>query len=50
MSEQLWVTEEGGSLSYWGAYSVMRRGKKRSGIQRVHAHLFRHGIAHRAAD
>jgi site-specific recombinase XerD len=49
-SEQLWVTEEGGPLSYWGAYSVMRRAKKRSGIQRVHAHLFRHGIAHRAAD
>jgi integrase/recombinase XerD len=49
-AEQLWVTEEGVALSYWGAFSVMRRAKKRSGIARVHAHLFRHGIAHRAAD
>jgi len=49
-AEQLWVTEAGAPLSYWGAFSVMRRAKKRSGIQRVHAHLFRHGIAHRAAD
>jgi site-specific recombinase XerD len=49
-AEQLWVTEDGKPLSYWGAYSLMRRAKKRSGIGRVHAHLFRHGIAHRAAD
>jgi integrase/recombinase XerD len=49
-AEQLWVTEEGKPLSYWGAFSVMRRAKKRTGIGRVHAHLFRHGIAHRAAD
>lgn len=49
-AEQLWVTEDGKPLSYWGAYSLMRRAKKRTGIERVHAHLFRHGIAHRAAD
>jgi hypothetical protein len=49
-SPQLWVTEAGGPLSYWGAQSLMRRTKKRSGIGRPHAHLFRHGIAHRAAD
>ena len=30
--------------------TIMRHAKKRSGIARVHAHLFRHGIAQRAAD
>src|SRR5262249_37380652 len=49
-AEQLWVTEEGVALRYWGAFSAMRRDKNRSAIARVHAHLFRHGIAHRAAD
>jgi len=29
---------------------VIRRAKKRSGITRVSAHLFRHSIAQRAAD
>src|SRR5262245_14687223 len=48
--EQLWVTEEGTALSYWVAFRVMRRAKNGSGIQRAHAYLFRHGIAHRAAD
>jgi integrase len=29
---------------------IVRRAKARSGITRLYAHLFRHGIAHRAAD
>lgn len=48
--EQLWVTDVGKPLSYWGAQNIVRRARERSGITRVHAHLFRHGIAHRAAD
>jgi integrase/recombinase XerD len=49
-AEQLWVTETGEPLSYWGAQNIIRRARKLSGIERVHSHLFRHGIAHRAAD
>jgi len=47
---QFWVTELGEPLSYWGAQNILRRAHKRSGIDRVHSHLFGHGIAHRAAD
>jgi site-specific recombinase XerD len=49
-TDRLWVTEVGSPLSYAGGQMLMRRAKARSGITRVHAHLFRHGIAHRAAD
>jgi site-specific recombinase XerD len=49
-TDQLWVTEVGGALSYWGGQMILRRARKRTGIARLHAHLFRHGIAHRAAD
>jgi site-specific recombinase XerD len=49
-TDRLWVTEAGGPLSYAGGQMVMRRARARSGIARLHAHLFRHGIAHRAAD
>ncbi len=49
-ADQLWVTDVGEPLSYWGAQNILRRARKRSGIARVHSHLFRHGIAHRAAD
>ena len=47
---QLWVTERGAPLSYWGGHMVVRRARARSGIARLHAHLFRHGMAQHAAD
>lgn len=43
--DRLWVTAEGEPLSYWGGQSIMRRLKQRSGIARLHWHLFRHGFA-----
>ncbi len=49
-TDQLWVTERGTGLGNSGMEMIMRRAKKRSGITRVHAHLFRHRIAQRAAD
>jgi site-specific recombinase XerD len=49
-TDQLWLTDRGGPLSYWGGQMILRRSRVRSGITRLHAHLFRHGIAHRAAD
>lgn len=50
VTDHLWVTEIGGPLSYAGGQMILRRARARSGITRLHAHLFRHGIAHRAAD
>jgi site-specific recombinase XerD len=47
---QLWVTDRGTPLSYWGGHMVVRRARERSGIVRLHAHLFRHGMAQHAAD
>jgi site-specific recombinase XerD len=47
---QLWVTERGAPLSYWGGHMVVRRARARSGIARLHAHLCRHGMAQHAAD
>jgi site-specific recombinase XerD len=44
------VTERGEPLSYWGGHMVVRRARTRSGIARLHAHLFRHGMAQYAAD
>ncbi|TAK28183.1 MAG: hypothetical protein EPO21_23110 [Chloroflexota bacterium] len=41
----LWLIEEGAPLTYWGAQMVFRRLKVRSGIQRLHPHLFRHTYA-----
>ncbi|MBV9599394.1 MAG: tyrosine-type recombinase/integrase [Chloroflexi bacterium] len=49
-TSQLWVTERGEPLSYWGGHMVLRRARQRSGIARLHAHLFRHGMAQHAAD
>ena len=49
-TEQLWVTDMGTALSYWGGQMIIRRARERTGIARLHSHLFRHGIAHRAAD
>lgn len=40
----------GTALSYWGGQMIIRRARERTGIARLHSHLFRHGIAHRAAD
>jgi site-specific recombinase XerD len=36
------------SLTYWGGQSIMRRLRARSGIARLHWHLFRHGFAQTA--
>ncbi|HEY3079236.1 MAG TPA: tyrosine-type recombinase/integrase [Chloroflexota bacterium] len=47
-TDQLWVTDEGAPLGYWGAQSVFRRLKRRSGLPHVHAHLFRHTFAQTA--
>ncbi len=44
-TDQLWVQADGSPLGYWGGQSIMRRLKERSGIGRVHSHLFRHGFA-----
>lgn len=46
--EYLFVTEEGGHLSFWGGQSVFRELKKRSGLTHVHAHLLRHNFAQKA--
>jgi site-specific recombinase XerD len=47
-SPALWLTEEGRPLSYRALASVMTRLKRRSGIERYHAHLLRHSYATRA--
>lgn len=41
----LWTTDDGRELSYWGGQSMFKRLKKRSGVDRLHAHLFRHTFA-----
>jgi site-specific recombinase XerD len=46
--DRLWVTDYGKPLSYWGAQSVFRRLKSRSGVTRLHAHLCRHTMAQNA--
>jgi site-specific recombinase XerD len=45
---RLWVQADGQPLSYWGLHSVMRRLRAKSGIVRMHWHLFRHGFAQNA--
>ena len=50
LTDQVWQTEKGTPLGYWGGQMVLRRARNRTGIERLHSHLFRHGIAHRAAD
>lgn len=44
----IWVQADGQPLSYWGAHSIMRRLRDKSGIARMHWHLFRHGFAQHA--
>lgn len=44
------MTGRGELLSNGGFTMVIRRARKRSGITRMHAHLFRHGMAQHAAD
>ena len=44
----LWVQADGQPLSYWGAHSIMRRLRDKSGVARMHWHLFRHGFAQHA--
>lgn len=47
-SDRLWLRGDGTPLGYWGGMSVMRRLRERSGIARLHWHLFRHGFAQAA--
>ena len=44
-STRLWLTEGGRPLTYWAGQSIIRRLRERSGINRLHAHLFRHTFA-----
>ena len=46
--ENLWVQENGMPIGYWGGQSIFRRLKRRSGVERVHAHLLRHNFAKKA--
>ena len=50
LTDQLWVTGRGEPLTNGGFNMVIRRARRRSGISRMHAHLFRHGMAQHAAD
>jgi len=50
ITSQLWVSAPGKPLSNGGFNMVIRRARERSGIGRMHAHLFRHGMAQHAAD
>ena len=47
-SDRLWLQANGRSLTFWGGQSIMRRLRARSGIARLHWHLFRHGFAQTA--
>jgi site-specific recombinase XerD len=44
-SDRLWLCADGEPLNYWGGQTVMRRLRERSGVARLHWHLFRHGFA-----
>ena len=44
-SDRVWFQADGCPLGYWGGMSVVRRLRDRSGIARMHWHLFRHGFA-----
>jgi integrase/recombinase XerD len=46
--ERLWLKADGGPLSYWATHTIMTRLRERSGIARIHWHLFRHGFAQAA--
>jgi integrase/recombinase XerC/integrase/recombinase XerD len=41
-SNALWLKRDGSEMTYWGWQSLFRRLKKRTGIERLHAHLLRH--------
>ena len=44
-SPQLFVTEMGKGLSYWGGRMIWRRIQRRSGVKRLGSHLVRHTFA-----
>jgi site-specific recombinase XerD len=44
-SLQLFVTEEGHGLTYWGGRMIWRRIQRRSGVKRLGSHLVRHTFA-----
>lgn len=46
--ERLWLTAEGTPLSIHGVQAIMRKLRERSGVARLHWHLFRHGFAQTA--
>jgi site-specific recombinase XerD len=47
-SDRLWLTEYGQPLTYQGGYSIIKRIRRKSGVDRIHWHLFRHGFAQHA--
>lgn len=47
-SDKLWLTEYGQPMTYSGAYNIMRRVRKKSGVTRLTWHLMRHGFAQHA--
>lgn len=49
-TDALWVTDEGTPLAEGGVRAIFRRLKKRSGVERIHPHLFRHHFAQRALE
>ncbi len=49
-TDSLWLTDEGKPISYWGGMAVFRRLKQKSGVKRIHAHLFRHTFAQVALE
>jgi len=47
-SDALWLTEWGTPITYEGAHCIIRRARKKSGVDRLHWHLLRHGFAQTA--
>ena len=47
-SDRLWLTSWGAPLTYEGGHCIIRRVRERSGVARLHWHLFRHGFAQTA--
>lgn len=48
--DRLWVTEYGHALTYLGAHGIIKRVRRKSGLDRLHWHLFRHGFAQHALE
>ena len=44
-SDNIFLTEDGRPLTFWGGQSIFRRLKKKSGLPWIHAHALRHNFA-----